>query len=83
MKSQGDYSGMKRKSTKKLHVSSLDLASLYVALGDHRKALDLLDRAFQERSYGVLFLHLYPEFKPLRDEPRFQALVRAVGIHKC
>ena len=68
--------------SKKQHVSSLDLASLYVALGEHQKALDLLDRAFQERSYGVLFLHLYPEFKPLRSEPRFQALVKAVGIQK-
>src|SRR5438093_13484196 len=57
-------------------------ASLYVALGDHKKALDFLDRAFQERSYGVLFLHLYPEFKPLRSEPRFQALLKAVGIQK-
>jgi len=36
------------------------LASLYVALGDHQRALDFAGPRFPGAKYGVLFLHLYP-----------------------
>lgn len=69
--------------SRKQQVSSMDLASLYVAIGDQRKALDLLEVAFRDHSHGMIALHVYPEFKALHDKPRFQALVRAVGMQKA
>jgi len=40
-------------------------------LGDHEKALTLLERALEQRNGRLLFIHQYHEFDPLRISPRF------------
>jgi serine/threonine-protein kinase len=55
-------------------------AIVHVALGEHELALDDLERALDEQPWTVLNLKLYPWYDPLRDEPRFQALVDRLGL---
>jgi hypothetical protein len=51
---------------------------IYASLGDTAQAMGWLERGFDERfNPGVL---LRPGFDPLRSEPRFQELVRRVGL---
>jgi len=64
---------------KRRYVSPVDLAGVYTALGDHEKALTLLEGALQQRNGRLLFLHQYPEFDPLRISPRFTPILQAVG----
>jgi TolB-like protein/DNA-binding winged helix-turn-helix (wHTH) protein/Tfp pilus assembly protein PilF len=66
--------------SKREYVSSLALAELYLALGEQEKALDFLERAYNERSYEMPYLKVDPAFKALHHHPRFEKLVRAVGI---
>ncbi|HJQ64877.1 MAG TPA: tetratricopeptide repeat protein, partial [Gemmatimonadales bacterium] len=57
------------------------LAMGYAALGDLDHAFDCLERAFQARSAGMIYLHLDPGYAPLRADPRFADLVRRIGLH--
>jgi serine/threonine protein kinase/tetratricopeptide (TPR) repeat protein len=56
------------------------LAYLYTRLDDHARALTNLEHAYSIRSGDMLYLKVEPGFDALHDEPRFQALVRRVGI---
>lgn len=55
------------------------LASDYAAAGDREATLHWLERALEERVFlGLVATH--PLFALVRDEPRFQALLRAANI---
>ena len=55
-----------------------EIAVIYAALGDTDQAMNWLEKGYQERfNPGVL---LRPGFDPLRSDPRFQDLVRRVGL---
>jgi len=55
-----------------------EIAMMYAALGDRDQAMNWLDKGFEERfNPGVL---LRPGFDPLRSDPRFEDLVRRVGL---
>jgi serine/threonine protein kinase len=56
------------------------LAMGYAALGDRDHAFECLERAFQTRSAGLIYLHIDPGYKPLRDDPRFANLVSRIGL---
>jgi TolB-like protein len=51
-------------------------ASVYAQWGDHAKALDWLDTAMRLRDPGLVGLKSEVLFDPLRQEPRFQAVLR-------
>jgi tetratricopeptide (TPR) repeat protein len=66
----------KRSNSKYSHGS--EIAVIYAALGDTEQAMNWLEKGYQERfNPGVL---LRPGFDPLRSDPRFQALVRRIGL---
>jgi TolB-like protein/DNA-binding winged helix-turn-helix (wHTH) protein/Flp pilus assembly protein TadD len=55
-----------------------EIAMVYTALGDKDQAMTWLEKGYEERfNPGVL---LRPCFDPLRSDPRFQALVRRIGL---
>ncbi|NJD31121.1 MAG: TIR domain-containing protein [Gammaproteobacteria bacterium] len=56
------------------------LAMGHAAVGDFDRAFDALERAYQARSAGLIYLHLDPGYDPLRGEPRFQELVQRIGL---
>jgi hypothetical protein len=47
-----------------------------MSLGDHDRALAWLEKLYLERGAGMRTLRVYPEWDPLRGEPRFQDLQR-------
>jgi len=56
------------------------LAMGYGALGELDRAFEWLDRAFADRSAGLIYLHIEPGYEPLRDDPRYGELVRKIGV---
>ncbi|MGH7633754.1 MAG: tetratricopeptide repeat protein, partial [Gemmatimonadaceae bacterium] len=52
----------------------------HAAVGDLDGAFVWLERAYQARSAGLLYLHLDPGYGPLRADPRFADLVSRVGV---
>ena len=56
------------------------LAAVYGALGELDEAFRLLERAYAERSAGLIYLHLDPLFDSLREDPRLDEMVRRIGL---
>lgn len=55
-----------------------EYATIYAQWGDRPKALELLEKAVRVRDAGLCFLKTDPLLDPLRNEPRYQAIVRAL-----
>jgi serine/threonine-protein kinase len=62
------------------YVSPLNIARLHAQVGDRESAFATLEAAFAERSPGLVFLKVDGAWDRIRDDPRFAALVRRVGI---
>jgi TolB-like protein/Flp pilus assembly protein TadD len=62
------------------YVPSGSLAVIYIGLGDHCKALDLLHTACDNRDLAVTAFKVHPIYDPLRGSSGFQALVRRIGL---
>ena len=56
------------------YVSPYYIAVVYAALGESNQALDWLDKAYADRSNGMVFLKMDPDLDPLRGNPRFKAI---------
>jgi serine/threonine-protein kinase len=62
------------------YLSPARLAQVHIGLSDHRGALDRLEQAHAERAADLAWLGVRPVFARLRGEPRFEALLRKVGV---
>jgi len=56
------------------------LAMGYAAVGSFDKAFASLERAFQARSAGLIYLHLDPGYSSLRQDPRYADLLSRIGL---
>lgn len=52
----------------------------YLGLGDYNQVFVYLDRAYQEQANIIQSLKVNPFFDPVRGDPRFQDLLRRVGL---
>jgi TolB-like protein/Flp pilus assembly protein TadD len=62
------------------YTSPCYIAMLAAALGDKDRAFAWLKKAVEQRSSTMLLLGVDPAFDPLRADPRFQKLLRRVGL---
>jgi len=65
------------------YVPSVNIAAIHLALGDHEAALDQLERAREARDIRMVFLGIDARWNPLRESPRFRALLRALHLPDC
>jgi TolB-like protein/DNA-binding winged helix-turn-helix (wHTH) protein/Tfp pilus assembly protein PilF len=56
------------------------LAMAYIGVGDNDAALSSLEKAYAERSNLLTALKVEPFYDPLRENPRFQELLRRVEL---
>ena len=52
----------------------------YLGLGNNDEAFAWFERAYEEQSNALIYIKVFPLFDPLRGDPRFQDLVRRVGL---
>jgi TolB-like protein/Tfp pilus assembly protein PilF/predicted Ser/Thr protein kinase len=62
------------------YVSPYSLAFVYAGLGDKDQVFDWLNKAYEERSVHLMSIQVHPRFASLRSDPRFEALVRRIGL---
>ncbi len=53
----------------------------YLGLGDNDEAFAWFERAYREQSNILIYIKVFPLYDPLRGDPRFQDLVRRVGLN--
>lgn len=61
-------------------VPAAAVAILHGALGESDEAFDWLEKAYKERDPQLTYLKAGRRFVPLRNDPRFEALIRRVGL---
>jgi hypothetical protein len=57
-----------------------NIARTQATLGHREEALTWLERTYDQRSGLVVYLKVHPHFDSLRGEPRFQSLLRKIGL---
>src|SRR5262249_50239374 len=62
------------------YVSPPAVANVYIGLGDKDQAFFWLEKGYQERSYYLAYLNVFPEDDSLRSDPRFDDLLRRMRL---
>jgi serine/threonine protein kinase/tetratricopeptide (TPR) repeat protein len=68
------------KLAKQKYVPSYFFAGMHIGLGEDDRALEYLENSYEERSHWLVYLHIDPGMDGLRSNPRFQNLLRRVGL---
>lgn len=58
------------------HMPPVQIAFVYASLGDVENTIRMLERAYQERSWELIFMRTEPWFEPVHHEPRFQDIIK-------
>jgi len=62
------------------YVASYFLAGIYAGLGEDERAFEHLEKSYEEHSHWLIYLHIDPGMDALRSDPRFQDLLRRIGL---
>jgi TolB-like protein/DNA-binding winged helix-turn-helix (wHTH) protein/Flp pilus assembly protein TadD len=62
------------------YVSPIQHALLCACLGKTEESLGWLEKAAEERSYGLIVIHLEPLFDPLHSNRKFRDLTQRLGL---
>lgn len=60
--------------------SPIFIAQNYMFTGDGEQALHWLNRAYEEHAFLLPYIKVDPIYEPLRNDPRFQAIVHNMGL---
>jgi serine/threonine-protein kinase len=85
--SLGGYTSEARELLSRLHqlasqayIPATSFAWIHLGLGEFEEAFGWMDRAVEQRDPMMIPVKTYPFFDPLREDPRFQALVRKMNL---
>jgi eukaryotic-like serine/threonine-protein kinase len=62
------------------YVDFYQLATIYAGLGDKDEVFRLLEKGYQQRAAGILYLAVDPFWDGMRSDPRFTDLLRRMGL---
>jgi tetratricopeptide (TPR) repeat protein len=65
---------------KRKYVAPYFFAGVYTGLGENDRAMEYLEKAHDEHSHWLIYLHIDPSMDALRSTPRFQDLLKRVGL---
>jgi eukaryotic-like serine/threonine-protein kinase len=65
---------------KQKYVAPYFLAGIHIGLGENERAIEYLEKAYEEHSHWLIYLHLDPSMDDLRHAPNFQDLLRRIGL---
>ena len=68
------------KLAERKYVASHFFAGIHIGLGEIDRALEYLEKSYEEHSHWLIYLHMDPSMDDLRNDPRFQDLVKRVGL---
>ena len=67
-------------ASKERYIPALAIATVYAGLDDNDQAFAWFDRAYEERSNRLAYLKVEPIWADLRSDPRYDALLRRIGL---
>ncbi len=63
---------------KRQYVSPTAFATIYLGLGQKEKCLDWLEKAYEQQDSACWYIKIDQIYDSIRNEPRFQALVKKI-----
>jgi serine/threonine-protein kinase len=67
---------------KRQYVSPSAFATIYLGLGEKEKCLDWLEKAYEQQDSACWYLNIDQIYDGVRNEPRFQALLKKMGLNQ-
>ncbi len=61
-------------------VVDMQKALVHLGLGENDRALELIERGLERPTWHMRLLGVEPFYEPIRSEPRFQAILREIGL---
>jgi TolB-like protein/DNA-binding winged helix-turn-helix (wHTH) protein/Flp pilus assembly protein TadD len=61
-------------------VLPFNFTRVYIGLNDQKKAMEWMEKNFKERQYALIILGVEPAYDSLRDEPRFQEMLKELKL---
>src|SRR5271169_2302012 len=71
------------KLSSRSYVDFYQLATIYAGLGAKDEVFRLLEKGYQQRSAGMLYLLIDPFWDNVRSDPRYTDLLRRVGLSQA
>ena len=65
---------------KQKYVAPYFFAGIHIGLGEDDRAIEYLEKSYEEHSHWLIYLHLDPSMDALRSNSRFQDLSRRIGL---
>ena len=65
---------------KEHYVSAVDIANIYVGLGESERVFEYLEKAYEEHAVRLAMFIIDPAVDSLRNDPRFQDILRRMGL---
>ena len=62
--------------------NAFDIAFLYIQFGDKDKAFEWLNKALETHGAPITYLVADPNLDPIRSDPRYEALLKRIGLKK-
>jgi serine/threonine protein kinase/Tfp pilus assembly protein PilF len=65
---------------KQKYVAPYFFAGIHIGLGAIDRAIECLEKSYEEHSHWLIYLHMDPSMDALREERRFQDLLRRIDL---
>jgi tetratricopeptide (TPR) repeat protein len=69
-----------KKLAKQKYVSPYFFAGIHIGLGEDDRALEYLEKAYEQHSHWLIYLHIDPSMDTLRYNARFKDLLQRIGL---
>jgi hypothetical protein len=63
------------------YIPAAVFVNAYLGLGENDQAFVWIEQAYKEHSNILQFVKVHPCFDPIRSDPRFQDLLRRIGLN--
>jgi serine/threonine-protein kinase len=64
------------------YISPIAFVDVYIGLGEKDQAIEWLERGYEDRYPWINYIKINPRMDSLRSDPRFQELLRKMGLEK-
>ena len=75
-----DVNSLNTRLAKQKYVAPYYFAEIHARLGEEDRAMEYLEKSYEEHSHWLIYLHIGPSMDGLRSNRRFQKLLRSVGL---
>ena len=64
----------------KWYVPPVQIAFVYLSVGEKEKAFDMLEKAYEQRSWELVFMRTEPWLDELHTDPRFEEVMSRLNF---